>query len=53
MACERGAEGFEAGLSFGVGDGGGWCKGFVGFADGELVGQHGDADVPEDGAEVD
>ena len=53
MGGELGSEGLDAGGEFRVGHGSVRGEGFVGFADGDLVGEESDAEIAEDGAEVD
>ncbi len=53
MGGELGSEGLDAGGHVRVSHGAVRGEGFVGFADGDLVREDGDADIAEDGAEVD
>ena len=53
MGGELGSEGLDAGGEFRVGHGAVRGECFVGFADGDLVREDGDAEIAEDGAEVD
>ncbi len=53
MGGELGTEGMDAGGHVRIGDGAVGGEGFVGFADGDLVGEESDAEIAEDGAEVD